>query len=92
MHDPSALAVLLGDTGFTDVSSKEYTAHFTLPGPAKFLWNYINLTPMGPIVAGASEEAKTAMERQVVEAWTPHVIDETTPLDQPIALAWGRRS
>jgi ubiquinone/menaquinone biosynthesis C-methylase UbiE len=92
MHDPSALAVLLGDTGFTDVSSKEYTAHFTLPGPAKFLWNYINLTPMGPIVAGASEEAKAAMERQVVEAWTPHVIDETTPLDQPIALAWGRRS
>jgi len=30
MHDPSALAALLDDTGFTDVSSKEYTAHFTL--------------------------------------------------------------
>lgn len=92
MHDPAALAGLLGDAGFTDVSSKEYLAHFTLPGPAEFLWNYINLTPMGPIVAQASEAAKAAMERQVVEAWTPHVVDETTPLDQPIALALGRRS
>jgi ubiquinone/menaquinone biosynthesis C-methylase UbiE len=92
MHDPSALAGLLGDAGFTDVSSKEYTAHFTLSGPAKFLWNYINLTPLGPIVAEAAETAKAAMERQVVESWTPHVVDERTPLDQPIALAWGRRS
>jgi len=91
MHDPSTLAGLLGDTGFTDVSSKEYTARFTLPAPAKFLWNYINLTPMGPIVAQASEEAKAAMERQVAEAWIPHAVDETTPLDQPIALAWGLR-
>jgi hypothetical protein len=47
---------------------------------------------MGPIVAEASEEARAAMERQVVEAWTPHVVDGTSPLDQPIALAWGRRS
>lgn len=92
MHDPSALAGLLGDAGFTNVSSKEYTAHFTLPGPAEFLWNYINLTPMGPIVAQASEEAKASMERQFVESWTPHVVDETIQLDQPIALAWGRRS
>lgn len=35
MHDPSAVAGLLGDAGFVDVSSKEYTAHFTLPGPAE---------------------------------------------------------
>jgi ubiquinone/menaquinone biosynthesis C-methylase UbiE len=91
MHDPSTLAGLLGDTGFTDVSSKEYTARFTLPGPAKFLWNYINLTPMGQIVAEASEEAKGAMERQVVQAWTPYVVEGTMPVDQPMALAWGRR-
>jgi hypothetical protein len=23
--------------------------------------------------------------------WTPHVVDETTSLDQPMVLAWGRR-
>lgn len=91
MHDPSALASLLEDTGFTGVSSKEYTVRLTLPGPSEFLWNYINLTPMGPIVAEASEEAKAAMERQFVEAWAPHLVGGTTVVDQPMALAWGRR-
>ena len=92
MHDPSTLAGLLRSAGFTDVSSKEYITQLALPGPAEFLWNYINLTPMGPLVAEAAEEAKAAMEREVVEAWTPHVVDGTMPVDQPIALAWARRS
>jgi SAM-dependent methyltransferase len=91
MHDPSALAGLLGDAGFGDASSREYTAHFTLPGPAEFLWNYINLTPMSSFVAEATEEAKAAVERHVVEAWTPHVVDGRIRIDQPMALAWGRR-
>jgi hypothetical protein len=92
MHDPSALEDLLQEAGFGDVTSKEYTATFDLPGPAEFLWNYINLTPMGPLVADAPEEAKAAMERQVVEAWTPSVVDGRTPVEQPMALAWGVRS
>jgi SAM-dependent methyltransferase len=92
MHDPAALGDLLGGAGFEDVSSKEYVARFALPGPAEFLWNYINLTPMGPLVEQAPEEAKAAMERQVVEAWTPHLVDGGTPVDQPMALAWGIRA
>lgn len=91
MHEPSALAGLLGDAGFADVSSKEYTARLMLPGPAEFLWNYINLTPMGAIVAEASEETKAALQRQVVEAWTGPVVEGSTPVDQPMVLAWGRR-
>lgn len=92
MPDPAALAALLNDAGFTGVTSKEYTAHCTLPGPARLLWNYINLTPMGPIVAQAPEEAKAAMEHQFVESSTPHLAGEATLLDQPVALAWGRRA
>jgi len=90
--DPSLLADMLRGAGFTDVASKEYTATFDLPGPAEFLWNYINLTPMGPVVADAPEGAKSAMERQIVEAWTPSVVDGRVPLQQPMALAWGMRS
>jgi hypothetical protein len=92
MHDPAAVAGLLRGAGFEDVSSKEYVARLSLPGPAEFLWNYINLTPMGPLVAQAPEDAKAAMERQVVEAWTPHLVDGRTAVDQPMALAWGVRS
>jgi len=43
-------------------------------------------------VADAPEEAKAAMERQVVEAWTPSVVDGRIPVEQPMALAWGVRS
>jgi len=91
MHDPEMLAELLREAGFADVSAKEYVARLSLPGPAEFLWNYINLTPMGPRVAQAPEDAKTAMERQVVEAWNPHVVDGRTLVHQPMALAWGVR-
>jgi ubiquinone/menaquinone biosynthesis C-methylase UbiE len=92
MHDPSVLADLLQKSGFDEVTSKEYTATFDLPGPAEFLWNYINLTPMGPLVADAPEEAKAAMERQVVEAWRPSVENGRIPVEQPMALARGLRS
>jgi ubiquinone/menaquinone biosynthesis C-methylase UbiE len=91
MPDPSVLADLLLDAGFGDVKSKVYTATFDLPGPAEFLWNYINLTPMGPLVAAAPEEAKAAMERQFVDAATPSVVNGRIPVEQPMALAWGER-
>ena len=92
MHDPTLLADLLHDAGFGEVGSKEYTATFDLPGPAELLWSYINLTPMGPLVAAAPEDATTAMERQVVDAWTPYVENGRIPVEQPMALGWGVRS
>jgi hypothetical protein len=92
MHDPEGLATLLRDAGFDDVSSAEYSAHFDLPEPAEFLWNYINLTPLSALVAEAPDDAKDALERRVVEAWTPQVVNGTFPVDQPMALARGRRS
>jgi len=63
MHDPDLVSALLRDAGLRDVSATVTTARFELPAPAEFLWQYINLTPMGPLVAGAPEEARTAMER-----------------------------
>ncbi len=92
MHDPAALATMLRAGGFDDVGSEEYVATFTLPGPAEFLWNYVNLTPMGPLLAQAPDHAKSAMERDVVEAWNPHVVDGHTRIAQPMTLAWGQRA
>lgn len=92
MHDPEAHCTLLGDAGFEDVTSSIYTATFDLPAPTDFLWQYINLTPMGPFVANAPESAKDAMEAQVAETWAPYVRDGRTPIDQPMVLATGVRS
>lgn len=91
MSDPAKLAQLLADAGFDGASSTEYVATLDLPGPTTLLWSYINLTPLGALVAEAPQAAKEAMERAVVEAWTPRVVADRIPLDQPMALAWAQR-
>jgi len=91
MHDPDAVATLLGEAGFTDVAATESTVPFHLPSPAEFLWQYINLTPMGPLVAQAPETAQWAMERQVVDTWQPFVVDGSTLVHQPMVIATGRK-
>jgi hypothetical protein len=91
LHDPDTVAALLRDAGLRDVDAQVSTATFRLPGPVEFLWQYVSLTPMGPFVARASEEARAAMERQVVETWQPYVVDGATPLDQPMVVATCRR-
>ena len=85
------VAELLADAGLVDVTADASSATLKLPAPAVFLWQYINLTPMGPIVAEAPEEARLALERQVVDTWAPFVVDGVTPVDQPMVIASGRR-
>ncbi len=91
MHDPDALEILLTEAGLDGVATSEYEAQLDLPAPAEFLWQYINLTPMAPLVAEASDTAKAAMEAQVVETWASWVSGGRVPLAQPIVLASARR-
>ena len=91
MPDPTAVAGLLGEAGFRDVDAKEEVAELDLPDPASFLWQYINLSPMGPIVEPAPPAAKEALEAQVVATWEPFVEDGRTPLTQPVVVARGTR-
>ena len=90
MHDPEAVAALLCEGGFREVSASVATATFRLPAPAEFLWQYINLTPMAALVQQASEPAKAAMEEQFIAGVQPHVADCTTVVDQPMVIATGR--
>jgi hypothetical protein len=92
MSEPEALGDLLIGAGFDDVETTEYEARFDLPSPAEFLWQYINLTPMAPVVAAAPDSSRAAMEDQVVETWAPWVEEGRVPLDQPMVLASGRRA
>jgi ubiquinone/menaquinone biosynthesis C-methylase UbiE len=91
MHDPEELGALLKGAGFSSVHTGLYEVNLDLPGPTEFLWNYVNLTPMGSLVAGAPEHAKTAMENQMIQSWAPSVVEGRRELVQPIALASGRR-
>ncbi|HTL83851.1 MAG TPA: methyltransferase domain-containing protein [Acidimicrobiia bacterium] len=91
LPDPELLASLLGAAGFADVSATTPTARLDLPAPAEFLWQYINLTPIGPFVAEAPESAKLAMEREVVDSWQPYVAEGRTIVEQPMVIARGVR-
>jgi SAM-dependent methyltransferase len=87
MDDPDVHAGLLRDAGLADVVAREVSARLVLPAPAEFLWQYISLTPLGAFVAPAPEAAKAAMERDVVEAWQPYVVDGRVPIEQAIVVA-----
>lgn len=91
MHEPDALATLLRGAGLREVTASVSPVKLQLPAPAEFLWQYINITPMGPLVARAPEEAKSAMEQQAVDAWQPYVVDGTISCEQPMVIAAGRR-
>jgi hypothetical protein len=91
MHDPSAVEALLGAAGLDDASSTERTVTLRLPSPAEFLWQYVSLTPMAPFVAQATDEARAALERQVVDDWQPYVADGATVVEQPMVIATGQK-
>lgn len=90
MHDPDAVASLLRDAGLVDVTAAASTATLDVGAPAGFLWQYINLTPMGAFVAQAPQAAQEAMERHVVESWQPFIVDDMMSISQPMVVASGR--
>jgi ubiquinone/menaquinone biosynthesis C-methylase UbiE len=90
LSEPDAVAALLHDGGFRDVTASTYTAKFRLAAPEEFLWQYINLTPMQPFVARAPRAATDAMEHQFAERARPYVVDGATIVEQPMVIATGR--
>jgi len=90
MDDRAELEAMLELAGLDEVETSGYSARLDLPGPAEMLWNYINLTPMAPIVAGASAEAKDAMEQQFIDDTAGSLVDGRVAIDQPMNLAISR--
>lgn len=93
LHDPAVVAELFRSTGFRDVESRVYEVPLLLPPPTEFLWKYLNLTPIAPLVAGATEPARAALEADFVAAVTPaHTHpDGTTAVTQPMTLTTAHR-
>jgi SAM-dependent methyltransferase len=90
MHDPGTLAAILRGADLRDVTVTVEQATLRLPAPVDFLWQYINLTPMGPIVAQAPEAAKKAMEHDIAERWQPCTGQSgTVASQQPMVIASG---
>jgi ubiquinone/menaquinone biosynthesis C-methylase UbiE len=91
MHNPDDVASLLRDVGLIDVTAAARTATLNLGAPAEFLWQYINLTPMGPFVAQAPATAQEAMELQVVTSWQPFTRNDAMSINLRTVVASGRK-
>ena len=74
------------DAGFEGARAWVAQTPLTLPPPADFLWQYINLTPMEQFVSQAPATAQAAMEDQVVAEWQEFVEDGRTVISQPMVL------
>lgn len=91
MHDPTELGELLAEAGFTEIATSEYLAPLDLPAPASFLWQYVNMTPLAPLVAQAPERSREAMEAQFVDSCARLVTENRVTFEQPAVLGTGRR-
>lgn len=90
MDDPDALAKRLVEAGFEQVETTTTTTTLRLPAPVDFLWQYINLTPMGEVVGAAPEAAQTALEDDVVAQWQAFTEDGGLVVHQPMVIATAR--
>jgi ubiquinone/menaquinone biosynthesis C-methylase UbiE len=91
MPDPEAVAALLREAGLRNVTGSVSRVRLRLPAPAEFLWQYISVTPLAPLVARAPEAAQQAMELQAVGAWQAQVVDGVLQGEQPMVIASGWR-
>ncbi|HEX2284480.1 MAG TPA: methyltransferase domain-containing protein [Mycobacterium sp.] len=91
INDPDSVAALLLGAGLQQVSAWVATTTLRFPKPAEFLWHYIGVTPMAPLIDQAPEPAKVAMEQQFVDGAQAYVVEGVTVVQQPMVVATARR-
>jgi len=69
LNDANEIRQLAHDAGFGQVSLTQVMKPLKLPRASDFMWQYINCTPMVNAVAGATNEQRRALEREVCERW-----------------------
>jgi SAM-dependent methyltransferase len=90
LYEPKALQTLTTGAGFrgTEVRSKNVT--IPLGAPEDFLWQYVHSTPLVAAVAQIDDEARAALEHDVVAGWRSFVKDGTLVLDASVILTTAR--
>jgi ubiquinone/menaquinone biosynthesis C-methylase UbiE len=90
MSDPTSHEELLRKAGFRSVEANVASTTLHFPPPKEFLWQYINLTPLGSFVGQAPEDAQAALEADVVDQWKVLLEQSRGAVDQPMVVATGR--
>jgi ubiquinone/menaquinone biosynthesis C-methylase UbiE len=91
LHDPTELQQLLSSAGFQRTKAQSNLATLRLPGPVDFLWQYVHSTPLGAAAAQLDEDARTALQREIVAAWEPFTENNTMTLQVGVTTGSATR-
>jgi ubiquinone/menaquinone biosynthesis C-methylase UbiE len=92
LGDHEALSELIAGAGFADARVETKTLTVRLPEPAEFLWQYASSTPLSAAVSKLDDDAREALERDVVAGWQSFVDDGSLIYEPAVLLSTGRRT
>ncbi|UVJ41283.1 methyltransferase domain-containing protein [Arthrobacter sp. CJ23] len=91
LYEPQELEKLTSGAGFRNAEVRSKTLSLTLPEPREFLWQYVHSTPLAAAVAQIDDEARAALEHDVVAGWRTFTKDGTITDDICIVLTTARK-
>jgi ubiquinone/menaquinone biosynthesis C-methylase UbiE len=93
LHDIDEIRGLFAAAGFTDVQARSKPETLSLPTAEDFLWQYVYSTPLAGVVAGLDEDARAALQRDVVTGWEPYTdADGRLVLEVDMTTVTARRT
>jgi ubiquinone/menaquinone biosynthesis C-methylase UbiE len=91
LYKPHELESLTSSAGFRNADVRSETLSLTLPEPREFLWQYVHSTPLAAAVAQIDDEARAALERDVVAGCRKFVKDGILTEDINIVLTTAQK-
>ncbi|CAH0200629.1 Demethylmenaquinone methyltransferase [Arthrobacter sp. Bi26] len=91
LYKPQELETLTSSAGFRNAGVRSETLSLTLPEPREFLWQYVHSTPLAAAVAQIDDEARAALERDVVAGCRSFVKDGILTEDISVVLTTAQK-
>jgi ubiquinone/menaquinone biosynthesis C-methylase UbiE len=91
LYKTDEIQQLMSKAGFNEIAVQANNKTLRLPLSKEFMWQYIKSTPLAEIVLNAGDEARTALECEVVKKWQNFENDDTLKYQQRIVTASARK-
>lgn len=91
LHDIDGIHGLMAEAGFAGARAAARTRTLHLPPSQDFLWQYVFSTPLAGIVSKADDNAKAALESEVVENWREFEEDDGMSLSLRVVTVSARK-
>jgi hypothetical protein len=82
---------MMNAAGFREVNVQAERKTLRLPAAKEFLWQYVRSTPLSGPVGQADDDARAALERDVLELWKDFEEDGALEGVQPMVVGSARK-